>query len=175
MTSATRIAANRANARASTGPRTAKGRRRSAKNALRHGLRVPISAEPHLVKEVEALARDIAGPESDYEIVELARRVAEAQVDVARIQRSRHRRLSDEGSVQEDAPLSAPGKADAKPSDADLRIATRLLEVANQLRPLERYERRALNRRRRAIWALDVARERRLRARPVTNDGPARR
>lgn len=38
MATARRIAANRANARRSTGPRTAGGKRRSAANATRHGL-----------------------------------------------------------------------------------------------------------------------------------------
>jgi len=36
-----KIKANRANARASTGPRTARGRARAARNALRHGLSLP--------------------------------------------------------------------------------------------------------------------------------------
>lgn len=34
--------ANRANARRSTGPRSAAGKTRSARNALRHGLAIPI-------------------------------------------------------------------------------------------------------------------------------------
>jgi hypothetical protein len=38
MASPRRIAANRLNARKSTGPRTAEGKRRSRRNALRHGL-----------------------------------------------------------------------------------------------------------------------------------------
>src|SRR5437773_11112766 len=36
--SARRLAANRANARKSTGPRTAKGKRRVGRNAMKHGL-----------------------------------------------------------------------------------------------------------------------------------------
>ncbi len=45
MASARRIAANRANAARSTGPKTAAGRRRSAANSARHGLTTKPAAE----------------------------------------------------------------------------------------------------------------------------------
>ncbi|WP_371039293.1 hypothetical protein [Rhodosalinus sp. FB01] len=51
MTTARQMAANRRNAQASTGPRSAAGRRRSSGNARRHGLTAPIT-EP----EVQAMA-----------------------------------------------------------------------------------------------------------------------
>ena len=43
MTSARKVRIDRANARASSGPKTSAGRARSARNALRHGLNVPIA------------------------------------------------------------------------------------------------------------------------------------
>src|ERR1700722_13188808 len=48
-----RLAANRNNAQKSTGPRTATGKQRSSKNALRHGLNAqdrlePVDGQPHL-------------------------------------------------------------------------------------------------------------------------------
>jgi hypothetical protein len=79
LTNDCKIKANRANARASTGPRTVEGRTRSARNALRHGLSLPVCSDPALCEEVEALARDIAGTDANAEILERARRVAEAQ------------------------------------------------------------------------------------------------
>jgi hypothetical protein len=40
--------ANRANARRSTGPRTAAGKARASRNAVRHGLSVSVLADPAL-------------------------------------------------------------------------------------------------------------------------------
>jgi hypothetical protein len=73
-TSDAKIKANRANARASTGPKTKQGRTRSAKNALRHALSLPVFSNPTLSDELEALAREIAGTDASAEIQELARR-----------------------------------------------------------------------------------------------------
>ena len=84
MTSVCKTSANRTNARASTGPKTVHGRARAAQNALRHGLSLPVSSDPASWEEVEALARKVAGAGADVEIQELARRVAEAQIDLRR-------------------------------------------------------------------------------------------
>src|SRR6188768_3690815 len=94
LTSDRKIKANRANARASTGPKTAQGRVRTAKNALRHGLSLPVCSSPALSEEVEALAREIAGPSANAETKELARRVAEAQIDLRRVRYARYQLLS---------------------------------------------------------------------------------
>jgi hypothetical protein len=76
LTSDRKIKANRANARASAGPKTAVGRARAAKNALRHALSLPVCSIPALSEQVEVLARKIAGPGANAETQELARRVA---------------------------------------------------------------------------------------------------
>jgi hypothetical protein len=94
VTSDRKIKANRANARASTGPKTARGRARAARNALRHGLSLPVCSDPALSEEVEALAREIAGTDANAEIRELARQVAEAQIDLRRVRYARHQLLS---------------------------------------------------------------------------------
>ena len=93
LTSDRKIKANRANARASTGPKTAEGRARTAKNALRYALSIPVCSNPALSEEVETLAREIAGPGANAETKELARRVAEAQIDL-RFSASATRRAS---------------------------------------------------------------------------------
>jgi hypothetical protein len=74
VTSERKIRANRANARASTGPKTAEGRARSIRNARRHGLSLPVLSDPISSQEVEELACEIAGTSANAEIHELARR-----------------------------------------------------------------------------------------------------
>jgi hypothetical protein len=83
LTSERKIRANRANAQASTGPQTTRGRARAAKNALRHALSLPVCVNPALSDEVETLAREIAGPGANAETRERARRVAEASICAA--------------------------------------------------------------------------------------------
>ena len=94
MTSDHKIKANRANAQASTGPKTADGRARAARNALRHALSLPVCSNPALSEEVEALAREIAGPDANAEILGLACQIAEAQLDLRRVRYARHRLVS---------------------------------------------------------------------------------
>jgi hypothetical protein len=68
MSTSRRIVANRANARASTGPQTTAGKARTSRNARRHGLSVPITSDPVLAIEVEEFARRLVGDLEDAEI-----------------------------------------------------------------------------------------------------------
>src|SRR5688572_7762519 len=55
-----RAAANRANARKSTGPRTAEGKAKSSMNAVKHGLTAQSAVLPgESREELEALARSV--------------------------------------------------------------------------------------------------------------------
>jgi hypothetical protein len=93
LTSDRKIKANRSNARTSTGPKTKQGRALAARNALRHGLSLPVKSDPTLSEEVAALARDIAGPNASPERQVLARDVAEAHVDLRRVRYARDQLL----------------------------------------------------------------------------------
>jgi hypothetical protein len=129
MTSARKIAANRQNARASTGPKSAAGKARSARNAHRHGLSIAIWRDPSLTADAEALAREIAGVGASPELLELARRVSEAQIDIIRVRKAR------QDSIQ-------PVFSDAVWLDTTFKS-------------IDRYVRRALSRRKFAIRNFD--------------------
>lgn len=135
MTSTRKINANCANTQASTGPRTAQGKARAAQNARRRGLSLSVISDPVLSEQVESLAREIADEATDNEIYQLARRIAEAQIDLIRIRWARH-------------DLLARNLGDATYE-----------ETAKQLIRMDRYERRALSRRKFAIRAFDIARQ----------------
>ena len=50
-----------------------------------YGFNVPIWLDPALASDVEALAQRIAGKGADANVLELARRIAEAQIDLRRV------------------------------------------------------------------------------------------
>jgi hypothetical protein len=152
MTSAQKIRANRANAKASTGPRSARGKTRAAQNARRHGLSVPNSAGQACAAQTKNLAREIAGQGANSEMLELADRFAAASLDLTRIRRARHELFRMNLPLREMEIL----KTDASRVK---EFATKLCEFTKQLNLIDRYERRALSRRKFTIRALDTLRE----------------
>ena len=176
MTSDHKIKANRANAQASTGPKTADGRARAARNALRHALSLPVCSNPALSEEVETLAREIAGPDANEETQDLARQVAEAQIDLRRVRYARHKLLSDaladphydsvavlRSLLRKNAPdvpvENLVAFVNSTPQGPH-KLATILSQQAKQLLAMDRYERRALSRRKSAIRVFDETRRR---------------
>jgi hypothetical protein len=72
-----------------TGPRSTAGKARSSRNALKHGLSVPVTLDPAREPEVEAIVEAIAGDTADPRVLFQARLAAEAEVDLLRVRRAR--------------------------------------------------------------------------------------
>ena len=182
MTTANQIAANRTNARASTGPKTAAGKARAARNAYRHGLSLPVLQDPVLCKQAEALAIQIALPSEALEIQILARRVAEAQIDLMRIRLARDSAVSrfmtdvappslelsfwdlrwivKNSDTLEDPPPKIAQALEWPFVEGDEKLTMAIIGLIKTLVALNRYERRTLSRRKFALRELDAARMR---------------
>lgn len=132
MTSDQKAASNRKNAQKSTGPRSEVGRRHSRRNAFRHGLAVAIETDPSFSEDIEALAKILASGSGGQTVGEFARQAAEAEFDLLRIRRLRASRIN---------------ALDVNP---ELNLDD-YSELNNSLAKLERYERRAYSRRKRAL------------------------
>src|SRR5215469_15776421 len=89
MASDRQIAANRRNARKSTGPRSGAGRKRASRNAYSHGLTLSINSTAAFAKQLDTLVRKIAGDSEDAIMLERARVIAQAELDLARVRRAK--------------------------------------------------------------------------------------
>jgi hypothetical protein len=176
MASERQIAANRRNARKSTGPRSGAGRKRASRNAYRHGLTLSITSTAAFAKQLDILVRKIAGDSEDAIVLERARAIAEAELDLARVRRAKLALIERASAFGElDPPqltvtqmirtlnaydrggrlIIIPKPIDAlatMPSQESDQSAEAIRRLLPELRKLERYERRAAARRDRAIF-----------------------
>ena len=89
MATEKQIAANRANAKKSTGPKTALGKLKSSRNAYRHGLSCPLRLDPVTSTKAHAIARALVGERPDAEKLRSAEAFAQAQLELQRIRSTR--------------------------------------------------------------------------------------
>jgi hypothetical protein len=175
------IAANRRNARKSTGPRSNAAKRRTSRNAHRHGLSLSSIVNPAISKRLEKLARKLAGNSRDPIIVEHARAAAQAVLDLARVRRVKvalinkvyelgaldsaqdisqvikaylYLELASEGKTPRGRPPAIPEYVDplaTVPNREPEHTAEAIRRALPELRRLDRYESRAVAQRDRAI------------------------
>ena len=178
MASERKIAANRRNARNSTGPRSSVGKRRTSRNAYRHGLTATVASSAERTKRIERLAREIAGTATDVFVLERARDAAQAELDLEQIRRVKvaliERMLAfgefqaatafesvreikrflkglDRGKMIAPSPVKpAPIMPEAEPE----RLAEAVRRALPELLKLDRYERRAAAVRDRSVSAI---------------------
>src|SRR6516165_1554273 len=148
MTSESKIAANRRNSRRSSGPRTHTGKLKVSRNALRHGLAAATLRDSGIVAEVDRLATAIAGENADAVQHEQALIIAESELSLLRVRAVRTNILE-----QMRATAAEEGGSRGDQANAVLPgvIGGAYLD---QLRRLERYERRAFSIRQAAIRKL---------------------
>ncbi len=89
MATEKQIAANRANAQKSTGPKTGAGKLKSSRNAYRHGLSGPLRLDPATLDKAIVIARALASEESDQERSSSAMEYAQAQLELQRVRSTR--------------------------------------------------------------------------------------
>jgi hypothetical protein len=130
MASDRQIAANRKNAKKSTGPSSEAGKRRSSKNAVRHRL---ASSNSRFPKEIVELARLLSGAPKDADPTFVSIDAADAQMTLVEVKKMKTETL---GRFL---------KGDRTCDDTH--------QMNEELRKLDRYEQRALRRRKRALKA----------------------
>ena len=155
MTSAAKIEANRRNAQRSTGPRSKAGKARVARNSFKHGLSVAIGADDFHA-ECEELVRAFEGELDSAKNWEQVSRFVEGQIEVLRVRRSKAELLN-----------RAASRLKTLYSDMEECVAAGFVQNAKLLQSFERYERRALSKRRRALGKLARTRAARPHSRPV--------
>ena len=184
MTSPRKRNANRLNAEKSTGPRSRRGKARAALNAVTHGLSSRPVWDAKSQEAVDTLARAFAGGDGDHaSVLDLAHQAAEAQIQLVRVKEARSRvweeagrdsAITDRGKL---FVLTNPGPAWPYPKqlaslvrsiektwpnhfkppfETDRERDVAIVELAAKgLIRLIRYERRAANRRDRALRQLE--------------------
>jgi hypothetical protein len=149
MATERQIAANRRNARNSTGPRSGAGKKRASRSSYRHGLSSRTAPSARRAKRIERLARKIAGAAADVVALECARAAAQAEFDLAEVRQVKVAVIERAGILVE--PIEAgSSKSPNQPEHAHVAVRRALPELLK----LDRYEKRATARRQQSLDAL---------------------
>lgn len=145
MSSEARRRANQSNAQRSTGPRSAKGKARASRNALRHGLNIPVRADP----VVRALANEIAAALHAAGLAQAeAERVGELVAHLERIHEAKRLAIAAAAAAARKAPQLAPRLGSYEHG------AIAICAALPQLLVLDSYDRKAQSRLRRILRKL---------------------
>ena len=130
------IAANRRNGSLGRGPKTSAGKARSSRNALKHGLSIPVNRDKSQRRQIAVLARILAQSEAGN-VFGQARAAAEAEFELARARAALE-------AVLPRAGITTGWKGGSEQGTA-------LIHILPKLQRLERYERRAFSKLKRAL------------------------
>ena len=154
MVTEARREASRRNGRRSRGPKTAEGKARSSRNALRHGLSRPAALDPALADKIAALARAIAGPSAGKERLDMALIIAAAHVEVIRARRAKADAIE---SIERSLDARMHGLRSSQEELEDRGAAAADTAAIKRALAAHRYEERAFSRRKFAIRQFDAA------------------
>ena len=157
MSSAKQIEANRRNAQNSKGPRTMAGKARASRNSRKHALSTIGHHNSLFAPRIEAIARAVCPDTTNSALWEQALIIGECTTVLVCVQATRialiEQSLGSTSAPTTDADAAGRRESERSQSEPDPRRdefeAMRL--AARDLDRLERYERRALSRRKRAI------------------------
>jgi hypothetical protein len=156
MSSAKQIEANRRNALKSKGPRTAAGKARASCNSRKHALSTIRRNNPLFAPRIECIARAICSETDNSGLWEQALIIGECATVLGCVQAERIALIEQllGGTTARIPDAQGAGRAELEASQckpASLRDELAMGLAARDLDRLERYERRALSRRKRAI------------------------
>ena len=149
--------ANRANAKKSTGPKSSGGKKRARQNAYRHGLSSRILSDADWIANVEELAREIVDSTGGQIDLGQARSIAHAQLEVFRVRSISTAVVTQifadcdhsDWTTSADRKVSAVARAVTEKECA--LTAEAISRALAALNALDRYERRAISKRGRAV------------------------